>query len=68
MQSRMATIKIITGGFWCKVQPRDIIAVIILLALFTCKLLGLNGTIDAAIALIIGYYFSKRVFEEKNRK
>jgi len=55
-------------GFWDKVQPRDVIAVIVLAMLFTCKALGLNGLIDAAIALVIGYYFSKRVYEEKNNK
>ncbi len=46
------------------IYPRDIIAVVVLIALFTCKVLGLNGIIDAMIALVIGYYFSKRVYEE----
>ena len=48
------------------ITARDIIAVIILLLLFGCKLLGMDGTVDAMIALVIGYYFSKRVYEENN--
>jgi len=50
-----------------KIQFRDIIASLILCGLFYCKVRGMNGTIDSAIALIIGYYFSKRVFEEKQK-
>lgn len=50
-----------------KIQARDIIAVIVLLLLFGSKLLGYNGIVDAMIALVIGYYFSKRVYEEKNK-
>ena len=48
-----------------KIQARDIIASLILAALFYCKLKGMDGFIDASLALIIGYYFSKRVYEEK---
>ena len=44
---------------------RDIIAIIVLLLLFTMKYLGMDGMIDTMIALVIGYYFSKRVYEEK---
>ena len=51
-----------------KVMPRDVIAVVILFLLFVLKLRGINGKVDIAIALIIGYYFSKRVYEEKNNK
>lgn len=47
---------------------RDIIAILILVFLFGCKLYGLNGTVDAMLALVIGYYFSKRVFEETEMK
>ena len=47
------------------IYARDIIAVLVLLLLFGCKIAGYNGMIDAMIALVIGYYFSKRVFEEK---
>ena len=49
-----------------KIQARDIIAALVLVLLFGSKLMGFNGMIDAMIALVIGYYFSKRVFEEKN--
>lgn len=49
-------------------QPRDLIAGLIVIFLFGLKLYGFNGVIDTAIALVIGYYFSKRVFEEKNGK
>lgn len=47
-----------------KIYARDIIAVIVLALLFTSKFLGFDGMIDTMIALIIGYYFSKRVYEE----
>lgn len=47
---------------------RDGIAVVVLLLLFGSKFYGMNGTIDAMIALIIGYYFSKRVYEETKKK
>ena len=49
-----------------KVHMRDIIAIIVLVLLFGSKYFGFNGMIDAMIAAVIGYYFSKRVFEEKN--
>lgn len=49
------------------IHPRDIIAVIILIFLFYCKTNGMNGLIDAMVALVIGYYFSKRVYEEKGK-
>ena len=49
-------------------QPRDWIAILVLVALFGSKLLGYNGIVDAMIALVIGYYFSKRVYEETNKK
>jgi hypothetical protein len=47
-----------------KVYTRDIIAVVVLILLFYTKIRGYNGTVDAMIALVIGYYFSKRVYEE----
>jgi hypothetical protein len=49
-----------------KVYARDVIAVVVLILLFHTKIRGYNGTVDAMIALVIGYYFSKRVYEEKN--
>ena len=50
-----------------KIQPRDIIAVLVLIMLFLLKYLGLDGIVDSAIALVIGYYFSKRVYEETKK-
>ena len=47
---------------------RDIIAIVVLGLLFYCKVQGLNGLIDSMIALVIGYYFSKRVYEETQYK
>lgn len=44
---------------------KDIIAVVIIILLFVCKIIGMDGMIDTSIALIIGYYFSKRLYEEK---
>jgi|GEM_PF-4394886 len=49
-----------------KIYMRDLIALAVIGGLFTCKILGMNGLIDASIALIVGYYFSKRVYEEQN--
>lgn len=51
-----------------KIQYKDILATIILIFLFISKFMGMDGLIDAMIALVIGYYFSKRVYEEKNNK
>ena len=47
-----------------KIHPRDIIAVAVLVFLFAAKFMKMDGIVDAMIALVIGYYFSKRVFEE----
>lgn len=51
-----------------KIYPRDIIAVIVLILCFAGKYLGINGKLDILMALIIGYYFSKRVYEENHKK
>ncbi len=51
-----------------KIEFRDIIAIIILALLFICKIMGMDGLIDSMIALVIGYYFSKRVYEETQVK
>lgn len=49
-------------------MPRDIIAVLILIILFILKVLGMNGTIDMLLVMVVTYYFSKRVYEETNEK
>ncbi len=53
---------------YSKIHARDYIAALVLILLFGSKLMGMNGIIDSMIALVIGYYFSKRVFEETNCK
>ena len=51
-----------------KIYMRDVIALVALLGAFGLKLLGVDTVLDGIIGLIVGYYFSKRVFEEENRK
>ena len=50
-----------------KIYPRDIIAGLSLAAIFILIGLGHNGWLQGVGALIIGYYFSKRVYEENNK-
>ena len=49
------------------IYPRDIIAVVSLIIIFVLIGLGHDGWLQGVGALIIGYYFSKRVYEEKNK-
>jgi len=49
------------------VQPRDIIALIILVMIFCLIGMGRDGWLQGVGAVIIGYYFSKRVYEETNK-
>ena len=50
------------------IYPRDIIAVLVLAAIFILIGLGRNGWLQGVGAVIIGYYFSKRVYEENGRE
>jgi len=51
-----------------KIYMRDIIALVVILGLYVSNIMGVSsGVIDTSVALIIGYYFSKRVFEETER-
>jgi len=50
------------------IHPRDIIALILIFLCFILKMKGLDGTVSVTFALIVGYYFSKRVYEENNNK
>lgn len=50
-----------------KIYPRDIIAFISLIAIFILIGMGHNGWLQGVGAVIIGYYFSKRVYEENNK-
>jgi len=50
-----------------KIYARDIIAALLIIGCFWLKLKGIDGTVSLIMVAIIGYYFSKRVFEENGR-
>lgn len=41
-------------------KPKDIVALSVIAALVVFKLTGHNGALDAAAAVIVGYYFAHR--------
>lgn len=41
-------------------QPKDVVAIVVLIGIGVLKLNGYNGTLDAVVALIVGYYFAHR--------
>lgn len=41
-------------------KPKDLIAAIALIGIFALKYKGMNGGLDTAGALILGYYFAHR--------
>lgn len=41
-------------------KPKDAVAIITLLFIFSFKFYGFDGALDSALALILGYYFAKR--------
>ena len=43
-----------------KLKPKDLIALLIIVALVIFKLTGHNGSLDLAVAIIIGFYFGTR--------
>ena len=43
-----------------KLQPKDIVALTTLFGIGILKFKGFDGTLDAAAALILGYYFAHR--------
>ena len=43
-----------------KPQPKDIIALATIVAIVTLKLNHINGYLDAAFGIILGYYFAHR--------
>jgi len=49
------------------IYPRDVIAALSLVACFFLIYKGIDSFVTAITAVIIGYYFSKRVYEEKNK-
>lgn len=40
--------------------PKDVIALGVIAAMVILKIAGVGDELDAAVALIIGYYFAKR--------
>ena len=48
------------------IYPRDLIAAIVLIGSFILLGFGVDSYFTGLVTLIIGYYFSKRVYEEKN--
>ena len=48
------------------IHARDIIAALVILGIFVLIGLGHNGWLQGIGAVIIGYYFSKRVYEENH--
>lgn len=49
-----------TNLFLDRINTRDFIAVLIICGLIVFKLTGHNGTLDTAVAVILGYYFGRR--------
>lgn len=41
-------------------EPKDLIALLVIIGLIAFKLTGHNGTFDAPVAMILGYYFARR--------
>lgn len=50
------------------IHARDIIAVVVLAFCFFLLYQGVDSFVTAITTLIIGYYFSKRVYEEKQAR
>ena len=49
-----------------KIYFKDIIALVSLIACFILIFLGINHVVSGIAIMIITYYFSKRVYEEKH--
>ncbi len=41
-------------------KPKDYIAAVVILGFVTLRAEGFNGSLDATVALILGYYFAHR--------
>ena len=50
------------------IYPRDMIALAVIIGCFILLALGFNGWVQGVAALIIGYYFSKRMYEENHKE
>ena len=51
-----------------KIYIRDIIALVVLVGCGFLLYKGIDSFVTAIATCIIGYYFSKRVYEESNQK
>ena len=49
-----------------EIYPKDIIAFMTLIACFILIGLGINHVVSGIAIMIVTYYFSKRVYEERN--
>ena len=49
-----------------KIYPKDIIALVSLIFCFVLIAMGINHVVSGIAIMIITYYFSKRIYEEKN--
>ena len=50
-----------------KLKPRDYIAILTISGIILFKLTGHNGTLDTAVAIILGYYFGRRFDEDEEK-
>lgn len=51
-----------------KLNARDYIAGLVVCGLILFKMTGHNGSLDVAVAIIIGYYFGRRFDDEDEKK
>ena len=51
-----------------KFQSRDVVAIVVLIGCFILLAMGVDSFVSAITTMIIGYYFSKRVYEEGQKK
>ena len=51
-----------------KFKPKDVIALVVLVGIAILKLKGVDGQLDVAGALILGYYFAHRQSGSDNGK
>jgi len=49
-------------------KPKDVLAGLVLVVYTIMKLRGLDGSMDAALGLMLGYYFVKRSNGQDNGK
>ena len=49
-------------------KPKDIVAIVVIIGGLILKYSGIDGGVDVALALILGYYFVKRSNGQDNGK